>query len=260
MKKILALALSGVMILCSTITSHGKENTSFVKDLKVGKTYKYDIDGDGDKDKIRLTQRKGTLYLKVNSSASKKLGSSVHGYWNHDLVSIYNFNKKDKTMTIVYESCVHNSNLVTKLLKFRNNTCKLEKTFKGIIMNDSTNGYIEINDYNPTFYKCLEKAFRCNTSAPMRIFKIKDYTLTNTNTANIVDYSADEYYKTTTKMNAYTTSTGNKKAFTIKKNNKVQPKVLYIKGNNKRIKVKTSNGKTGWIKFEGKRLFTDIMK
>ena len=65
-KKLMSIGLS-IMILASSITpcSAISRNTC-IKNLKLGKSYKYDIDGDKDKDNIKAYISNNKLILNVN--------------------------------------------------------------------------------------------------------------------------------------------------------------------------------------------------
>ena len=75
--------------------------TSYKKQLTIGKSYKYDLDGDGDKDSIKVYSTGHKLLLKVNST-TKTLDSNYYPDYGYYDVKIYDFNKKDKSSEIVF--------------------------------------------------------------------------------------------------------------------------------------------------------------
>ena len=57
-------------------------------------------------------------------------------------------------------------------------------------------------------------------------------------------------------LTAYSSTSGTKKSFTIKKGSKVHIYALYQKGSTKYIKVKNSSNKYGYVKVGSSMLFT----
>lgn len=58
-------------------------------------------------------------------------------------------------------------------------------------------------------------------------------------------------------LTAYTSTSGTKKAFTIKKGSKAYIYALYQNGSKRYIKVKNSSGKYGYVKVGSSMLFTE---
>ena len=128
-KKLMSIGL-GIMILASSITPCSAiSEYTYVKNLKPGKTYKYDIDGDKDKDIIKPYISKNKLILNVNG-CKKTLISKCEEWdeeeqattFNYDEdmkpIRLYNFNKKDKSYTIVFNKTGGDG---CRILKFKNN-------------------------------------------------------------------------------------------------------------------------------------------
>lgn len=128
-KKLGVLMLSSTMLVVSVFglsSSNSYAATSCIKKLSLNTTYKYDIDGDGDKDTIKTYVSKGKLLLKINKCV-KTLSPQYNSYLKSSYaVKLYDFNKKDKSLDIVY-SYIPDDVAETRILKFKNNTCKVNK-------------------------------------------------------------------------------------------------------------------------------------
>ena len=138
-----------------------------IKKLKIGTTYKYDIDGDKDKDRIKLAFHKDALVLEVNNTY-KKLEKFAEG---DEVVKLYNFNKKDKSYTFVYEE---DNGYSTRILKFKNNKCMMDKTTNNeYIIGYDDSGNIKLdgeigNKFDETFFKALS-VYRISTTRKINI-------------------------------------------------------------------------------------------
>ena len=223
LKKLGVLLLTTVILTSSIFVNNTQEvdaATSCIKTLSINKVYKYDIDGDGDKDTIK----------------------------------VYRFNKNDKSSEIVLE-WAYQSEWGTKILKFKNNTCKVNKDYYDAMIHsyNPNTGMITFTEYDYGRYKSFSKAiggFGCYSQV-----KVNGYNLYNQSTANTISMIRENRYIADKNLTAYTSTKGTKKAFTIKKNQPVYVYALYQNGNKKYIKVKNSAGKYGYIKIGSSMLF-----
>ena len=248
----------GISILLTTIligglnfkVSNAISPSTCIKKIKIGTTYKYDIDGDKDKDRIKLAFHKDALVLEINNTY-KKLEKFAEG---DEVVKLYNFNKKDKSYTFVYEE---NDGFSTRILKFKNNKCMMDKIIKDeYIIGYDDSGNIKLgSETGNKFDEAFFKAFSIYRIGTTRKININDYKITESKYADVNSYVKDIYFKANSTMTAYKSPTTSSKAFTVKKGDKVRIYQYYMSGSNKRIKVKNSSGKYGWIKYSGKQLF-----
>lgn len=258
MKKVSVLFLSISMIVGSVFVSDINSSyaaTAYKKQLKIGKTYKYDLDGDRDKDSIKVYSKGHKLLLKVNNT-TKTLDSHYYtDYGDYD-VKIYDFNKKDKSSEIVlYWS--GDSEWGTKMLKFKNNKCMVNKHYKDTMLKsyDPNNGMVTFEEYEQGRYSSFAKAIGC-----FYIYdkvQIKGYNVYNQYSANTNSSTRKNKYVAAKKLTAYTSTSGKKKAFTINKGSKAYIYALYQKGSSKYIRVKNSSGKYGYVKVGSSMLFTE---
>lgn len=258
MKKVSVLFLSISMIVGSVFVSEINSSyaaTAYKKQLKIGKTYKYDLDGDRDKDSIKVYSKGHKLLLKVNNT-TKTLDSNCYSdYGNYD-VKIYDFNKKDKSSEIVFYWS-GNSECGTKILKFKNNKCMVNKHYKDTMLKsyDPNNGMVTFEEYEQGRYSSFAKAIGC-----FYIYdkvQIKGYNVYNQYSANTSGSTRKNKYVAAKKLTAYTSTSGKKKAFTINKGSKAYIYELYQKGSSKYIRVKNSSGKYGYVKVGSSMLFTE---
>ena len=141
LKKLGVSILTAAMLTVSAFgisSSNSYAATSCKKVIKPNVTYKYDIDGDKDKDTIRVFESNGKLLLKVNSCTATLISNYNVDYYSYN-VKIYDFNNKDKSSEIVLE-WAGDSECATRILKFKNNTCKVNKFYY-----DSS-----VSSYNPS--------------------------------------------------------------------------------------------------------------
>lgn len=258
LKKISILLLSISMIVgCIFVgnISNTYAATSYKKQLTIGKTYKYDLDGDGDKDTIKVYGSGGKLKLKVNST-TKTLDSNYYPEYGYYEIKIYDFNKKDKSCEIVYYWS-GDSEWGTKILKFKNSKCMLSRYYKDAMLKsyDPSTGMVTFEEYDQGRYNSFTKAmgFFCIYDK----VRINGYNAYNQYTANTSNYTRKNKYIAAKKLTAYTTTSGKKKAFTINKGSKAYVYALYQKGNSKYLKVKNTSGKYGYVKVGTSMLFTE---
>ena len=258
MKKVSVLFLSISMIVGSVFVSDINSSyaaTAYKKQLKIGKTYKYDLDGDRDKDSIKVYSKGHKLLLKVNNT-TKTLDSHYYtDYGDYD-VKIYDFNKKDKSSEIVFYWS-GDSEWGTKILKFKNNKCMVNKHYKDTMLKsyDPNNGMVTFEEYEQGRYGSFGKAIGC-----FYIYdkvQIKGYNVYNQYSANTSGSTRKNKYVAAKKLTAYTSTSGKKKAFTINKGSKAYIYSLYQKGSSKYIRVKNSSGKYGYVKVGSSMLFTE---
>lgn len=258
-KKISAVALSAAIVVANVFIANPKESyaaTSCKKVLKQNVTYKYDIDGDGDLDTIKVYTASGDLKIKVNSCV-KTLVRDYNPEYHFELTTkIYDFNKHDKSKEIVFE-WVGPSDGEIRLLKFKNNTCKVNRTFQGNIGGelksyDPNTGIVTFAETYGHYIKFFDAigSFRC-----YRKIKVNGYTVTNQTTANTDSYVRKNKYIAAKNLTAYTSTSGTKKAFTISKGSPAYVYALYQKGNTRYVKVKNKQGKYGYVKAGSTLLF-----
>lgn len=256
-KKVSVLFLSISMIVGSVFVGNINSSyaaTAYKKQLKIGKTYKYDLDGDRDKDSIKVYSKGHKLLLKVNNT-TKTLDSNCYlDYGNYD-VKIYDFNKKDKSSEIVFYWS-GDSEWGTKILKFKNNKCMVNKRYKDTMLKsyDPNNGMVTFEEYDQGRYSSFAKAIGC-----FYIYdkvQIKGYNVYNQYSANTDSSTRKNKYVAAKKLTAYTSTSGKKKAFTINKGSKAYIYELYYKGSSKYIRVKNSSGRYGYVKVGSSMLFT----
>ena len=260
LKKISAVALAAAIAVGSVFVANPKESyaaTSCKKVIKQNVTYKYDIDGDGDLDTIKVYRSSGDLKLKVNSCVKTLIYDYDPDYHFEITTKIYDFNKHDKSKEIVFE-WVGPSDGEIRLLKFKNSTRKVNRTFQGNIGG-------ELKSYDPntgivtffeTSYGIYEKFYNAigNFMCYPKV-KVNGYSVTNQTTANTDSYVRKNKYIAARKLTAYTSTSGTKKAFTISKGSPAYVYALYQKGNTRYVKVKNKYGKYGYIKAGSTLLF-----
>lgn len=261
LKKVSTVALSAAMVVASVFVANPKESyaaTSCKKVLKQNVTYKYDIDGDGDLDTIRVYISGGDVKLRVNSCVKTLLKGYEPEYLEFT-TKIYDFNKHDKSKEIFFE-WVGPSDGQLRILKFKNSTCKVNRTFQGNIGG-------ELKSYNPNtgivtfsessygiyskFYKAIG-SFSCYPKV-----KVNGYTLTNQRTANTTSYVRKNKYIAKRNLTAYTSTSGTKKSFTISAGSPAYVYALYQNGNTRYIKVKNKYGKYGYVRAGSTLLFKE---
>lgn len=261
LKRISAVVLAAAIVVGSIFIANPKESyaaTSCKKVLKPNVTYKYDIDGDGDLDSIRIYESMGDLKIKVNSCI-RTLIEDYDPYEYHFEITtkIYDFNKYDKSKEIFFE-WVGPSDGEIRLLKFKNNSCKVNRTFQlGL------GGRLE--SYNPStgivtfrensygrYTKFLDSIGNYTCYAKI---KVNGYTLINQSTANTGSDVRQNRYIAAKKLTAYTSTRGTKRVFTISKGSPAYVYALYQKGNTRYVKVKNKYGKYGYVKAGSTLLF-----
>ena len=256
-KKLGVLMLSSTMLVVSVFglsSSNSYAATSCIKKLSLNTTYKYDIDGDGDKDTIKTYVSKGKLLLKINKCV-KTLSPQYNSYLKSSYaVKLYDFNKKDKSLDIVY-SYIPDDVAETRILKFKNNTCKVNKFYydSEVYSYNSSNGMVTFREYFAGRYKDFTKvlgSFTCYSKV-----KVNEYNLAEQYTANTTKTVKENKYIASKNLTAYTSVSGTKKAFTVKKNGYINIYALYQNGNKRYIKVKNSAGKYGYIKIGTNKIF-----
>ena len=257
LKKLGVSLLTAAMLTVSAFgfSSNAYAATSCKKVIKPNVTYKYDIDGDKDKDTIKVYESKGKLLLKVNSCTTTLISDYNADYYSYN-VKIYDFNNKDKSVEIVLE-WAGDSECATRILKFKNNTCKVNKFYydSEVYSYNPSNGMVTFREYFEGRYKDFTKVLGSLTCYSK--VKVNGYKLSNQYTANTTNTVKQNKYIASKNLTAYTSVSGTKKAFTVKKNSYVNIYALYQNGNKKYIKVKNSAGKYGYIKIGTDKIFKD---
>ena len=259
-KKISAVVLSASIVIASVFVANPKESyaaTSCEKVLKKNVTYKYDIDGDRDLDTIKIYTSSGDLKIKVNKCVKTLINDYDPNYHFEFTAKIYDFNKHDKSKEIFFE-WVGPSDGQIRLLKFKNNTCKVNRTFQGNIGGelksyDPNTGIVTFVETDYGIYSKFYNAIGSFICYPK--VKVNGYSVTNQTTANTDSYVRKNKYIAARKLTAYTSTSGTKKAFTISKGSPAYVYALYQKGNTRYVKVKNKYGKYGYIKAGSTLLF-----
>ena len=267
LKKITTILISfsivvGGIFIGTKSNSYASTSKSYIKELKIGKTYHYNLDGGKYKDKIKIYLSKNdNLILKINDKTSIVLKQEYEfskRYYNRlpykCNVRIYNFNKKDKSLEIVlnYREDLQE---VYRILKFKNSKCLLDRTYNDSYIEkyNANTGTIALSEGNWGVFKDFTDAFgRFSCYYNIKIDGYKVYTPC---TANTTKQTRSIKYTANKKLTAYTNTNATKKAFIVKKDQKVNIYSFYQKGNKKYIKVKNSLGKYGYIKVGSSPLF-----
>lgn len=257
-KKVSILLLSISMIVGSVFVGDINSSyaaTAYKKQLTIGKSYKYDLDGDGDKDSIKVYSSGHKLLLKVNSTTNKLDSNYDPDYGYYD-VKIYDFNKKDKSSEIVFY-WAGDSEWGTKILKFKNSKCMLNKHYKDAMLKsyDPSTGMVTFEEYEQGRYSSFINSMGCFCIYDK--VQIKGYNIYNQYSANTSGDTRKNKYVAAKKLTAYTSTSGKKKEFTINKGSKAYVYALYQKGSSKYIRVKNSSGKYGYVKVGSSMLFTE---
>ena len=256
-KKLSAILLAVSMILGSSFVKNANDTyaaSTYKKELKLGQTCYYDIDGDGDKDSIKYYVSNEKLMLKVNNTKKVLLDSYSPDCFDI-YVRIYDFYKKDKSVEIVLEWYEY-SNWGVKIYKFKNNTCKLSKNYPDALLRNynSNTGVVTMESYDCGNFSSFAKAigaFGCYEK-----IKIKGYNVSNDKNVKTTDMVKQNKYKAAKSLTAYTSTNSKKKAFTAKKGSILRVYELCKVGNSRYIKVKNTSGKYGYIKVGNSRIFT----
>lgn len=258
LKKVLMILLSICISLTSiTIFNLGNSYASsitYVKKAKNNTTYKYDLDGDGKKEKIRYYYEGEEVELYIN-------GIKVETYESLEkpVVSICDFNKKDKSLDIVVKTEVENCYICSYIVNYSKGKVINHCLWGDICSFDSNTGIFKFFNYgypdndeyteeHPEyiFYSCIGDFdtivyYKVNkTSVKMK----KSYSY------EVASYVKTHKYKMKKKVTAYKSPTSKTKAFTLKVGEKMNIVRLYSNNNNQYIKVKNSKGKYGYVKTQ----------
>lgn len=256
LKKLSALLLTTIVVIGSIFvgnTQNSYAETSYKKRIYSNTVYKYDIDGDGDKDTIKVYKAGEKILLKVNSCV-KTLMDGYNPVINSYTVYIYDFNKNDKSSEIVFK-WDGSSEWGTRILKFKNSTCKLNRHYYDATISSyqPSNGMITFEEYDYGRYCKFSNAIGCFTCYDK--VRINGYNAYNQYTANTTNGIRKNKYIANNTLTAYTSTSGTKKAFTISKGSPAYVYALYQNGSKRYIKVKNKYGKYGYIKIGTSLLF-----
>ena len=255
-KRVSVFLLTTCMIIGSIFAvniNNSYASTSYIKKLELNKTYKYDLDNDKDKDNLKIYISGDKLKLKVNNTTKILISNFYKDCFSYD-VKLYDFNEKDSRVEIVCYYAV-DSTWGTRILKFKNDTCKVNRLYEdAIIRSYNKNGIITFEEYDYGRYKEFAKAIGCFCC--LGKVRVDGYNLYNQYTANTFGIVKDNKYVASKKLTAYKDKNNKVKKFIINKNDKVNIVSLYKKGNEKYIKVKNSSGNTGYVKVGSTMLFT----
>lgn len=256
LKKLGVMLLTTALAIGSIFVSNTKNSyaeTSYKKQIYLNTVYRYDIDGDGDKDRIEVYASGEKLLLQVNSCVKILDSEYFPEEFDYD-VKIYDFNKNDKSSEIVLTSCGYGS-WNTRILKFKNSTCKLNKCYYDAQISSytSSNGMITLEECDWGRYNKFANAIGCFSCYDK--VRINGYNAYNQYTANTTSYIRKNKYIASKDLTAYTSTSGTKKAFTIKKGSSAYIYALYQNGSKRYIKVKNKYGKYGYVKVGTSLLF-----
>ena len=257
LKKVCVLLLT-LAIITGSILADNISNTyaasKNIKELTKGIIYKCDLDGDKKNDTIKVYESGDKLKIKVNNTTKTLISDFDKDAFNYN-VKLYDFNKNDKSKEIVLSYAV-DSTYGTKILKFKDNICKLYKSYDDAILNsyDSKSGMITFKEYDRGRYESFSKAIGCFCCySKVRIDGCKVYNQYSAKTFGIVK---NNEYVAAKNITVYSDKNCNKVKFKINKGSKIYITELYKNGNKKLIKVKSTEGKTGYVKIGTKLLFT----
>lgn len=262
--KTLSLVFALLMIVGSSFVigmNDSYAKTNCIKKLSAGKTYYYNLDGDKDKDSIKQYVSRGSVYLKINGVVKKVISDYYPEYMSYN-VKIYDFNKKDKSLDIVITHSEEDCYYETRIIKFKNKTCKLNKVYKDsyVYSYDNSNGMIKFKARMGSRYSYFMKSIGCFVCSPQT--RINGYNVYDQYTANMASDSwmstdiTKHNYIAAKKLTAYTSTNGKKKAYTINKGEVVHVYAFYQNGNKRYIKVKNKYGKYAYVKASSSLLFT----
>lgn len=254
LKKLGVTLLATILIIGSVLVGNTQDSyaeTSYKKQLYLDTVYRYDIDGDGDKDLIEAFEAGGELFIQVNNCIEVVESKYYPDYGSYDL-KIYDFNKNDKSSEIVF-TWYGDSEWGTKILKFKNNTCKLNRHYYDAIISSykPSSGMITFEEYDCGRYHKFADAIGCFSCYDK--VRINGYNIYNQYTANTTKNIKQNKYIAAKNLTAYTSTSGNRKAFTISKGSPAYIYALYQNGSKRYIKVKNKYGKYGYVKI-GKSL------
>lgn len=273
MKKIGATVLALVLAATTLPTQNAKaaEVGSYeLSDTKVNTNY--DVTGDGVKDKIEFDKinHNGSYYcaldVKINGEVALNVEDTEYGRLepvfiqtkDHGYILICAYHDNDyQTISRIYE-------YVDGKLKERMN---LDNIAGKVYYQYSSNVYATKEDY---FQIRFDGQTNMLAKTKM-IFKLKVGTEGKLSVANktvAVYYSnkrmsdaknyTSKYLTAAKKIQAYRSSTGTKKAFSIKKGTKLKITKVSVQGSIARYYCVTKSGKKGWIKSKI-NLFKDLM-
>lgn len=261
--------ISSLIVLCLIMTTMCTFYTSnsyassikYLDKAKNGVTYKYDLDGDGKKEKIKCkVYIKSEYYcyvldLYVNGKKVKKyesLGTPV--------LSIYDFNRKDKSLDILVKSEEEDGYVLTNISKYNKGKIKNYEYWGFLDSFNSNTGIIKMvnygypsNDYNSGFYNCIGDF---DVKVPYKVNKTS-IKMISSNSYDVANYVKKHKYKMEEQVVTYKSPNSKKKSFTLKKGEKMNIISLYKKEKNEYIKVKNGKNKYGYIKVQSKLIVSN---
>ena len=148
------------------------------------------------------------------------------------------------------------SECATRILKFKNNTCKVNKFYydASVSSYNPSTGMLSLSESELGRFSKFTHAIGCFSCIDK--VKVNGYNLYNQSTANTISMIRENRYIADKNLTAYTSTKGTKKAFTIKKNSSAHIYALYQNGNKRYIKVKNNAGKYGYVKIGASLIFT----
>lgn len=267
--------LSMALLMCFSALKINQVNAqskgAYIKELKPEKHYYYDINNDGKKEDIYYStdyssyNEKAYFYLYINNKMVKSQSTTVFLPDEEYNIKLYDFNKKDN----YYDLVVGVENLGysdLSIMRYKNGKilnykidpgkCKRSSKFAYVlsISEKSGKGIVDftVKDvYGSDFMESTFTSFKYVVNNK-GIFKQDTYNY------EAVGLTKTHKYKAARNLNAYKKVTGSSKAFTIKKNEKVNVCKIYKSKNGKiHLYVKNSKGKYGWIRVGKNRPFSN---
>ena len=283
LKKLLVVVLGLSISIGCTVPSFATSPAKCIKTLKLNKNYYYDVDGNGKKDKLKFQRSKDALVLWVNK---KNIKLKSH-YTGDEELTLYDFNKKDKTLDFLWTD-YKGENTNHRILKFKNSKCVVNKKLPPEVwMNkyDNKNGkvtFIAYHGYSQVNYFCKSTGYFFDVYPndveinfkPYTYMTVNKYKVNISTTFNTSKKDKKVSFETKRKLRAYKSISdilhkeSNNYEWTISKGVDVNIINLYMKDGKYYIKFRIwldeYNGKPynkydyGYIKVGSTRLFKAV--
>lgn len=231
------------------------------KEMEKNKTYYVDLNKDGKKEKLKYNVEKiNNQYEKISFYVNgiKQYSSLYAAEYNWPGEVYYtDFNKKDKYMDIYFTINTDSDGLIySKILRFQNKTLKTvavnkynSNVFLGRVYlspEQKGNNTVTLKADSP-FY---QQSLGCYYVDMKYQIKNKKLVRKKQTTYEVSKSWKKSPYVLTKTLRFTTNRTGKKKAFTARKGTRLYLNKVYTTGPNSQIyiQMRTSKGKTGWIK------------
>ena len=193
--------------------------------------------------------------LYVNGKKVKKyesLGTPV--------LSIYDFNRKDKSLDILVKSEEEDGYVLTNISKYNKGKIKNYEYWGFLDSFNSNTGIIKMvsygypsKDYNSGFSNCIGDFA---VKVPYKVNKT-NINMILSNSYDVANNVREHKYKMKKQVVTYKNPTSKEKSFTLKKGEKMNVISLYKKGKYEYIRVKNSKNKYGYIKSQSKLIVSN---